>query len=134
MSTVLVVDDDRDLREALCSALGDSGFSAIGCGDGRQALEYLKSGEAKPALILLDWMMPVMSGGEFLEAQAKDPEISEIPVVVISAHVKADLFGVSLGIQTLLRKPFPLGELIGEVEKYASRADQRSPSPSPSSV
>ena len=128
MSTVLVVDDDRDLREALCTALSDSGFTAAGCGDGRQALEYLKSGEPKPALILLDWMMPVMSGGEFLEAKARDPDISDIPVVVISAHVKADLFGVSLGIQTLLRKPFPLGELIGEVEKYASRSNQSSSS------
>ncbi len=128
MNTVLVVDDDRDLREALCSALSDSGFRATGCGDGRQALEYLKSGQPKPALILLDWMMPVMSGGEFLEAQAKDPDISDIPVVVISAHVKADLFGVSLGIQTLLRKPFPLGELIGEVEKYAGPANPTSSS------
>ena len=122
MNTVLVVDDDRDLREALCSALEEAGFSAVGCGDGRQALDYLASGAPKPALILLDWMMPVMSGGEFREVQIRDERIADIPVVVISAHVKADLFGVSLGVKSLLRKPFPLGELIAQVERYVPKA------------
>jgi CheY-like chemotaxis protein len=121
MSTVLVVDDDRDLRDALCSALEESGFSAVGIPDGFQALEYLKSNAPAPSLILLDWMMPVMSGGEFREQQLKDPRIADIPVIVISAHVKADLFGVSLGIEMLLRKPFPLGELIAQVERYAQK-------------
>lgn len=119
--TVLVVDDDRDLREALVSALDESGFPAVGCGDGRQALDYLNSGVPKPALILLDWMMPVMSGGEFREEQVKDPELAEIPVIVISAHVKADLSGVSTGVKSLLRKPFPLGELISQVERFVPR-------------
>jgi CheY-like chemotaxis protein len=121
MKTVLVVDDDRDLREALCSALDDSGFPAVGCGDGRQALDYLKGGAPKPALILLDWMMPVMSGGEFREEQVKDPGLAEIPVIVISAHVKADLSGISTGVKSLLRKPFRLGELISQVEKFVPR-------------
>jgi CheY-like chemotaxis protein len=119
--SVLVVDDDLDLREALCDALQDAGFSAVGFGNGREALDYLESGAPKPELILLDWMMPVMSGGEFRDAQMKDPRIADIPVIVISAHVKADLFGVSLGIQALLRKPFPLGELIAQVERHAPR-------------
>lgn len=121
MNTVLVVDDDRDLREALCGALEESGFTAVGCGDGREALDYLGSGVPKPALILLDWMMPVMSGGEFREVQVQDERIADIPVVVVSAHVKADLFGVSLGVKSLLRKPFPLGELIALVEQYVER-------------
>jgi CheY-like chemotaxis protein len=121
MNTVLVVDDDRDLRDALCGALEESGFSAVGVSDGRAALQYLKNGNQKPALILLDWMMPVLSGGEFREQQLQDPQIADIPVIVISAHVKADLFGVSLGIEMLLRKPFPLGELISQVERYATK-------------
>ena len=121
MSTVLVVDDDRDLREALCGALEESGFTAVGVGDGRQALDYLESGEPLPALILLDWMMPVMSGAEFREAQVADARFADIPVVVISAHAKADLFGVSLGVKSLLRKPFPLGELLSQVERYVPR-------------
>ena len=121
MSTVLVVDDDRDLRDALCSALEESGFSAVGIPDGFQALEYLKSNAPAPSLILLDWMMPVMSGGEFREQQLKDPRIADIPVIVISAHVKADLFGVSLGLAMLLRKPFALGALLAQVERYAQK-------------
>ena len=129
MSTVLVVDDDRDLCDALCHALEECGFSAVGCGDGSEALDYLRSDAPNPSLILLDWMMPVMSGAEFREEQVKDPKISDIPVIVVSAHVKADLFGVSLGIQTLVRKPFPLGELIAEVEKHAPRRSAGSPSP-----
>lgn len=121
MNTILVVDDDRDLREALCGALEESGFTAVGCGDGRQALDYLRSGVSLPALILLDWMMPVMSGGEFREVQVQDERLADIPVVVISAHAKADLFGVTQGVKSLLRKPFPLGELIAQVERFVPR-------------
>jgi CheY-like chemotaxis protein len=121
MKTVLVVDDDRDLREALCSALDESGFSAVGCGDGRQALDYLQGGAPRPGLILLDWMMPVMSGGEFRQEQVKDPELAKIPVIVISAHIKADLTGVSDGVKSFLRKPFPLAELISRVESFVPR-------------
>jgi CheY-like chemotaxis protein len=128
MSTVLVVDDDRDLREALCGALEESGFTAVGVGDGRQALDYLESGATLPALILLDWMMPVMSGAEFREAQVADVRFAEIPVVVISAHAKADLFGVSLGVKSLLRKPFPLGELLSQVERYVPKEANHSSS------
>jgi len=126
--TILIAEDDPVSRCLLEATLVKSGYKVTVTTNGQEAWEALQ--REAPAIAILDWMMPVMSGGEFLEAQAKDPEISEIPVVVISAHVKADLFGVSLGIQTLLRKPFPLGELIGEVEKYAGRASQRSSSTS----
>src|SRR3954470_23175677 len=82
--TVLVVDDDQDIREALCDLLADAGYRAASVANGKEALIYLKSGEL-PCVILLDLMMPVMDGWEFRRQQQGDPRLSKIPVVVITA-------------------------------------------------
>jgi CheY-like chemotaxis protein len=114
---VLVVEDDHDLRDALCAMLEDAGYEAEGAANGREALDYLRRTGA-PRLILLDLMMPVMSGWEFREEQLKDPHLSAIPVVVLSALVKADLFGASLGVARTLSKPVSLDELVHVVAGY----------------
>src|SRR5262245_13335746 len=83
---VLIVDDDHDIREALSQVLGDEGWVVATAADGREALDYLDAHrDALPEVILLDLMMPVMSGGEFRAEQLKDPSLAPIPVVVISA-------------------------------------------------
>lgn len=82
---VLIVDDDAAMREALCDTLELQGHQTNMVANGREALEHLGR-FAPPCLILLDLMMPLMNGWEFREAQLKDPQISGIPVVVISAH------------------------------------------------
>ena len=116
---VLVVEDDHDLRDALCSMLGESGYRARGAANGREALEYLRAtAEHPPRVILLDLMMPVMSGSEFREEQLQDPRISSIPVVILSALVKADLFGASLGVARTLRKPVSLDDLVHVVAGF----------------
>src|SRR5215510_8699670 len=61
---VLVVDDDQDIRDALCELLRDEGYEAIAVANGEEALTYLKGGNL-PCVILLDLMMPVMDGWEF---------------------------------------------------------------------
>lgn len=82
--TILVVDDDEELRETMCESLIEEGFAAVCAANGRQALDYLRSGES-PCVIFLDLMMPVMNGWQFREAQKSDQALAKIPVVILTA-------------------------------------------------
>src|SRR5437879_6509382 len=90
--TILVVEDDTATRDALSLILEAEGFGVMGAANGQEALDQLR-GSRRPDLILLDLMMPVMDGWQFRRAQAQDPALSAIPVVVLSAdgnvHQKA---------------------------------------------
>lgn len=79
----MVVEDDHLIREAIAEALDEEGFEVIEAANGREALDKLHSEQA--SLVLLDLMMPVMDGWQFREEQLQDPELSTIPVVVLSA-------------------------------------------------
>jgi CheY-like chemotaxis protein len=79
---ILVVDDDAISRETLAGLLSKKGYSVASAENGRQALDYLRS--STPALILLDLMMPVMSGWEFLALKKTDPRLEPLPVVVMT--------------------------------------------------
>jgi len=81
---ILVVEDDPDLRENLCEVLELEGFRAVGVTNGLEALEYLRT-HAPPCLILLDVMMPRMSGSEFRAQQRVDERFSGVPVIAVSA-------------------------------------------------
>jgi CheY-like chemotaxis protein len=82
--TVLVVDDDLEIRESIADLLREEGYDAIVAGHGREALELIRGG-TPPSLIVLDLMMPVMDGWQFMEERARDPALKTIPVVVVSA-------------------------------------------------
>src|SRR3954468_1600196 len=84
-SLVLVVDDDFDIREALSDVLASEGYSVLTAADGSEALETLRGG-IRPAVMLLDLMMPRLSGVEVIDALQKDESLREIPVVVCSAN------------------------------------------------
>jgi len=105
---VLIVEDDATQREALAQYLGAKGYRAILAVDGQDALEHLALGAA-PCVILLDWMMPKVDGGMFLEARAASGPISSIPVFVMSASHPAP---ADLRIQGFLPKPFDLSALL----------------------
>ncbi len=79
----MVVEDDHLIREAIVEALDEEGFDVIEAANGREALDKLHARRA--SLVLLDLMMPVMDGWQFREEQLHDPELSTIPVVVLSA-------------------------------------------------
>jgi CheY-like chemotaxis protein len=84
---ILIVEDDVDLREAICDVLTESEYQVTGASDGKEALDLLRApGAPRPCAILLDLMMPVMSGYEFRDAQKADPALADIPVVVMSAR------------------------------------------------
>ncbi len=90
---VLIVEDDPDLREMMCLLLECEGFEPESACDGAEALHRLRSDGVQPNVVVLDLMMPRMDGEEFLQQQALDPALADIPVVVLSAstRIHADL-------------------------------------------
>jgi CheY-like chemotaxis protein len=84
MPNVLIVEDDRDTREMLERFLELEGFTVSSAENGRAALDLLQR-DGGACVILLDLMMPVMNGWEFRQAQVRDPRLSTIPVVVVTA-------------------------------------------------
>jgi two-component system, chemotaxis family, chemotaxis protein CheY len=84
--TIVVVEDDDDIRSAVEEILREEGYTTIGMANGEEALRFLSTSERLPNLILLDLMMPVMDGWEFLMRIDEKPALHRIPVVIMSAH------------------------------------------------
>lgn len=114
---VLVVDDDRELRETVRDILEGEGFTTATAADGEEALAYLRAAAA-PDLILLDLSMPIMDGVTFREEQRKDPSLATIPVVVFSAAASVADRVRDLEVDGVLKKPIKLDQLIGTVVRF----------------
>ena len=109
---VLVVDDDASIRKMIIAALRRqiSGYEFIEAANGREALDLMRS--ESPGVVVLDLMMPVLSGWEVLRERANDPELLRIPVIVISANREPEVAtAVNAGICAFLPKPFDIGSL-----------------------
>jgi CheY-like chemotaxis protein len=115
--SILVIDDDPDIRSSLCDILGEEGYRVAGARNGREALDYLKN-QTRPSLILLDMMMPEMDGWRFRREQQKLPELADIPVVVLSAHGNVRDAALALGAADYLRKPLRIDSLLEIAERY----------------
>ena len=115
--SILIVEDDADLREALSEVLRDEGYTVAMAADGREALDHLRR-QSHPSLILLDLTMPVMNGWQFRAEQRRDPDLSGIPVVVLSASERLAEQVAPLGITDYVRKPIELGYLLRLIERY----------------
>jgi len=108
--SVLIVDDDVDIREILAETLAETGFDVTTACNGLEALTAVRSMKIKPAVILLDLMMPVLDGYGFLEHRTSDPELASIPIAIVTAGhgIDRDRLGDDLPI---IRKPFDLAKL-----------------------
>lgn len=114
MWTVLVVDDEFGITDALEILLSEEGFDVLVATNGRQALDRIEA--KRPDLLLTDFMMPVMNGGEVIRRMKADPALAGIPIVMMSAmpetsipaDVRPDLF---------IRKPFELDDLLAAVKR-----------------
>jgi CheY-like chemotaxis protein len=104
--TVLVVDDEPDIRESLRDALEDEGYDVVTAANGREALKVLP-GLSRPLALILDIIMPVMSGVELYAALQSDPQLATIPVVVSTSDPSRAPAGV-----LLMRKPIDLERLL----------------------
>lgn len=115
---ILLVDDDDDLRTTLAEVLEDEGFRVTQAASGREALERLA---AEPAdLIVLDYMMPEMSGADFREAQRARPGIKEIPVVLLTAANASSVLA-SMAPDAFLHKPFTVTALLHCIADVTAR-------------
>jgi two-component system phosphate regulon response regulator PhoB len=120
---VLVVDDESAIREMIRFGLVKSGM-AVRCADsGQEAL--LRISEQSPDIILLDWMMPNMSGPELTRRLRKNPVTENIPVIMLTAKVSEDdkVTGLNAGADDYVVKPFSPRELIARINAVLRRAD-----------
>ena len=120
---VLVVEDDRDIRDSIVELLADEGLVAVGAEHGEAALRVLRAGRV-PRLILLDLMMPVMDGFAFREAQGREPAWAGIPVVVMSADGQVDAKKARAGAVEYLKKPVDIHELLAVVKRCLAAASK----------
>jgi two-component system chemotaxis response regulator CheY len=116
----LIVEDDADLRQAIGQILQDEGYRVRTASNGLEALAILE-GEVAPCLILLDLLMPVMDGWQFLEKKNRDERFGLYPVIVVSAYLERPSPGSPafaaphLKVDGVLRKPLDLRELVQTV-------------------
>ncbi|MDP9000190.1 MAG: response regulator [Myxococcota bacterium] len=120
--TLLVVEDDADIREALDGLLSMEGFRVTGCCNGREALDWLHT-SSKPDVIVLDLMMPVMDGWQFRVAQKHDPELATIPVVALSADATAK--AAAIDADAYLKKPVDYETLIDTIDRLLVANEHR---------
>lgn len=117
--TLLVVDDEANLRDMLKVYLEQEGFRVLTAANGRVALPIAR--EQKPDLIILDLMMPEMGGYDFVRTYAKD---AHTPVIMLTAKVDDSdkIVGLELGADDYVTKPFNVRELIARVRAVLRRA------------
>ena len=116
MPSVLVVDDDADVRVLLETYLELEGFDVLTACNGWDALLRLR--HARPSVILLDLMMPIMDGVEFRRHQQGQATLRDIPVVCLSARHDAQQTAKRLGVAECLAKPFDLETLIAVLRRH----------------
>ena len=118
MSTVLIVDDDADIRTMLGIMLQTRGYESKVTANGRDALAELHGG-LRPSLILLDLMMPIMNGWDFLAAvKQEDESIRHIPIVILTGYGSMVGNDPIPGTVAVLHKPLELQELFALLQRY----------------
>jgi DNA-binding response OmpR family regulator len=113
-TSVLVVEDDPSVRGLLHTLLSAEGYHVVTASDGLAGL--VKATATHPALVLLDLMMPDLGGVRVLEEMREDPDLADIPVIVVTGKIDAiPSMRSVLGEENVFLKPFAVGELLGRV-------------------
>jgi len=121
---ILVVDDDPDVNEVVRVVLEDRGYRVRTAENGREALEQVM--QARPSLILLDLMMPVMTGVEFLEAIKNVEALAGVPIIVVSAWAEDEVFFPN--VAAVVKKPFELRQLLQRMDICLRKGGEAHPS------
>ena len=118
----MVVEDEYAVRELLAATLIGAGYEVLEAADGSAAQQLV--GDQNPSLILLDWMLPGMSGLEFAKWLKRDDRLSEVPVIMLTArdeeHYKVQ--GLESGVDDYITKPFSTRELLARIKAVLRRA------------
>jgi CheY-like chemotaxis protein len=116
--TVLIVDDDFEVRDSLGDVLGEAGYVVVVAAHGGEALELLRGG-LRPLAIVLDVMMPVVDGVQFRLQQRREPAIADIPVVILSADRQVTGKAGDLQALAYLAKPTRVEVILGLLAKLS---------------
>lgn len=116
MKNILIIEDDESIRKMMASVLEIEGYSISLAANGQQALDTLKGGH-RPDIILLDMMMPVMNGWDFLDFVRANAETAKIPIVVVSAYAES---AKSVKPNAVVPKPVQLTSLLKAIEGLAA--------------
>jgi two-component system phosphate regulon response regulator PhoB len=121
-TTILVVEDETAIREMLGVTLQRAGFSIIEAGDTREASDRL--GEQTPDLVLLDWMLPGISGIEFAKRLRRDEATRKLPIIMLTARGEEEskLRGFEMGVDDYVTKPFSTQELVARIRAVLRRS------------
>ena len=123
-STVLVADDDPDLRDILRSVLEGAGFTVLEAADGEQALRAVRA--HPPQLVILDYMMPALTGPQVCERLKQDVLLRHLPVVMLTgkSELQDKVEGINAGADDYVVKPFEPQELLARVHMVLRRASR----------
>jgi DNA-binding response OmpR family regulator len=125
MKTILIVDDELDIVEAVKAILEEERYRVVTCGNGREALKCME--EHTPDLAILDIMMPVMNGYETLKAIRQKSAFEKLPILIMSA-ITPTVKPKEHGWSGFLKKPFSLHQLLDQVHALAPQdPDQQEP-------
>jgi CheY-like chemotaxis protein len=116
--SILIIEDDDDIRETLKQVLELEGYQVLVAANGKEGLVELCRPN-RPCLVILDLMMPIMNGWEFLSEKSKDDNLSRIPVVVISAALKLNSVETTQVVKAL-RKPIDLDSLVTAIKQHCA--------------
>ncbi|MCK9537499.1 phosphate regulon transcriptional regulator PhoB [Dokdonella sp.] len=119
---ILVVEDEGSIRDMVAFALGKAGMQAVHAADARAALEAIA--DAPPDLILLDWMLPGMSGLELARRLRREATTAEVPIIMLTARGEEmdRVSGLDAGVDDYVVKPFSTRELIARIRAVLRRA------------
>ena len=125
-TTILIVDDEKKIRELLDLRLTDEGFTVIQAADGEEGV--LAARKHSPDLILMDVMMPKMDGAESANALQQDPATKDIPVIFLTSMITKEeetsqAFGIEIDTKKykFIAKPFETPSLIAEIHKALNK-------------
>jgi two-component system response regulator MprA len=118
-TTVLVVDDEPAIRHLLAEVLEDEGHTVITAEDGRDALDQLRDG-VTPCAILLDLVMPRMTGWDLVGALRQDPRLADIPLVIMGANPRYASEAQALGARKWLAKPMELEDVVTTIDELCA--------------
>jgi CheY-like chemotaxis protein len=116
MADILVVEDDIDIRADLTEVLRERGHDVFAVSDGAKALARLKE-KGGASLILLDLTMPGMNGWDFRKVQMRDPQLANIPVVILSGNEAIAQEASAMSVAGYIQKPYSLEALVETTER-----------------
>jgi CheY-like chemotaxis protein len=116
---ILLVDDEVDIRDALGELLRDEGFTVVTAPNGHEAMLWLAERRPPSCVVLLDLMMPVMNGTEFLQKKQGDPAISTHPVIIVTASIAALQIAPTPDIKACISKPIEMDQLWDALDSCA---------------